>query len=344
MTQDPERLAEKLEERIRATEAEAAAMAAKIEDHMTITEAAAYVRSTLKPSSECRPTHQEILTTAKNRWHVSGLDYSPQQYAEWLAKECRVLQADQSWFKPEPEVDEATLVKVDQTVLGIGNPRANCFQACLAMLSGLPLEDVIDVTDPLYDEDWVEPVEQWALSHGWQFKSGISMPKDRLYIANGPTAKREGRHGVVCFNGDMLHDPHPSRDGIVSVDYYCWLERAVIAEALAKRPRVEADCPKCKASKFTCDDHYRAEKIARAAIGNYLAFDQPEGMREAIRFMKDALDELRAEWEVKRPRVDVPEDAKVALVNVTDGYWSTQDVVALARVVNSLSQEPSHAD
>lgn len=155
MTQDPERLAEKLEERIRATEAEAAAMAAKIEDHMTITEAAAYVRSTLKPSSECRPTHQEILTTAKNRWHVSGLDYSPQQYAEWLAKECRVLQADQSWFKPEPEVDEAALCEQEiWNITDKSNVREQAYAIITKYLAKRPRVEVPRV--PLGVKAWAE--------------------------------------------------------------------------------------------------------------------------------------------------------------------------------------------
>ena len=56
----------------------------------------------------------------------------------------------------------------------------------------------------------------------------------------------------------------------------------------------------------------RAEKITRATIGNYLSFDQPEGMREAIRFMKYALDELRAEWEAER------QDEPVCLIGKVD--------------------------
>ena len=54
-TQDPERLAEKLEERVPATEAEAAAMVAKIEDRLRKTEAA----RTLKPS-ERGPTTEKV--------------------------------------------------------------------------------------------------------------------------------------------------------------------------------------------------------------------------------------------------------------------------------------------
>lgn len=124
-------------------------------------------------------------------------------------------------------LDTEALRKVDQTVLGIGNPRANCFQACLAMLSGLDIGECIDITDPaIEDGQWIEPVEQWAATKGWRFVTSAKAPKERPYIANGPTEKREGTHGVVCVGKEMFHDPHPSRDGIVSAKFYAWLEPA----------------------------------------------------------------------------------------------------------------------
>lgn len=113
---------------------------------------------------------------------------------------------------------------VDQTVLGVGNPRANCFQACLAMVSGLPLSDCIDITHPDVGDYWVSAVEHWALQFGWIFRTGIRPPEGRPYIANGPTQDRQGVHGVVCLNDDVIHDPHPSREGIVSASWYGWLQ------------------------------------------------------------------------------------------------------------------------
>lgn len=111
---------------------------------------------------------------------------------------------------------------VDQTVLGVGNPRANCFQACLAMVLNMPIEECFDITAPEVGDFWVEPLEQWALGLGYAMHSGIKAPSGIPYIANGPTHKRESIHGVVCIDGAMFHDPHPSRDGIESVNYYLW--------------------------------------------------------------------------------------------------------------------------
>lgn len=121
------------------------------------------------------------------------------------------------------KAEPVALKPVDQTVLGIGNPRANCFQACLAMVTGLPIGQCVDITDPeIEDGQWIAPVEAWAAKHGLRFVTGIKAPMDRPYIANGPTAEREGVHGVVCVGHELFHDPHPSRAGIVSVNWYGW--------------------------------------------------------------------------------------------------------------------------
>lgn len=168
MTQDPERLAERLEERVPATEAEAAAMAAKIEDRLRKTEAARTLKPSERgPTNDLREDESLLVATVSLVDGTIGIDHSTD--ADWHAiykahlslrdrlnerllekdacpfkpasteergptneeiidealtrmkdKEPKLinevlsialeLQADQSWFKPEPEVDEATLV------------------------------------------------------------------------------------------------------------------------------------------------------------------------------------------------------------------------------------------
>ncbi len=117
------------------------------------------------------------------------------------------------------------LKPVDQTVVGIGNPRANCLQACLAMVLNMPIEECFDITDPELGDYWVEPLEQWASQRGYTMRTGIKAPTGIPYIANGPTDAREGVHGVVCINKELFHDPHPSRAGLTSTNYYMWFER-----------------------------------------------------------------------------------------------------------------------
>jgi hypothetical protein len=68
-----------------------------------------------------------------------------------------------------------------------------------------------------------------------------------------------------------------------------------------------------------------AERLARGAISNYLAYDRPEGMREAIRFMKFAIDELRAEWEAERPAVVVPSEDQIKQMVTRFLCWKLPD-------------------
>lgn len=166
---------------------------------------------------------------------------------------CAAIPASEGQDADEELVE--ALRAVDQTVLGAGNPRANCFQACLAMLFGLPIGECIDVTDPAIEEgQWIGPVEQWAATKGWRFVTSAKAPKDRPYIAIGPTANREGTHGVVCVGKEMFHDPHPSRDGIVSANFYAWLEPAALSAPEAERAKWDGQVADwLRGEATTCD-------------------------------------------------------------------------------------------
>ena len=112
---------------IPATEAEAAAMAAKIEDRLRKTEAA----HTLKPS-ERGPTNEEIIAEAKR---ISDLEWEGnEEYADFFGPLLFRLQADQSWFKPEPEVDEAT--RVTREVLAADAKEQSLYQMAEMYLKG----------------------------------------------------------------------------------------------------------------------------------------------------------------------------------------------------------------
>ncbi len=107
---------------------------------------------------------------------------------------------------------------VEQTILG--HPEGNCFAACLASILELPLDEV-----PLFK------MEQWQLAYNeWLRPSGLaiisvplpegiqSQPAEILrYFMPGYTilAAQSPRfdclHAVVCWNGEIVHDPHPQR-------------------------------------------------------------------------------------------------------------------------------------
>lgn len=117
---------------------------------------------------------------------------------------------------------------VDQTKLhskeGIHN--GNCFAACLASLLEIPLWMVPPFEDMFARDDWSMRVDEWlAAMWGKQRvrKSGHEEHLPEFYIASG-LSPRGVRHSVIYSLGAMVHDPHPSRAGIESVEWTWHLE------------------------------------------------------------------------------------------------------------------------
>lgn len=56
-----------------------------------------------------------------------------------------------------------------------------------------------------YKEEWITDIDQWLKEN-----------KDIPYIVSGDSA-RGVTHVVIYQNGEMIHDPHPNRDGLVKL-------------------------------------------------------------------------------------------------------------------------------
>lgn len=112
------------------------------------------------------------------------------------------------------------LRKIDQT--RFGKPHGNCFQACLATVLGVDLEDVPNWNSYKDDSDdaitdWFQPYQAWAHSLGFhllmiRFEEG-GLPKIPM-IATG-NSPRGLNHSVVVIGDFLYHDPHPSRHGLL---------------------------------------------------------------------------------------------------------------------------------
>jgi len=106
---------------------------------------------------------------------------------------------------------------VDQTIFG--SPNGNCYQACLASIFELDLEEVPNfITFP--ESIWYKKLTDWC-----DEKFGlIPQPIDSIgpftnciCLASGKSPRGDFKHAIVwdCDKMEMIHDPHPSRDGIV---------------------------------------------------------------------------------------------------------------------------------
>lgn len=100
---------------------------------------------------------------------------------------------------------------VDQTTFG--HPGGNCFSACIASLLDLPIADVPYFMDV---EDWVAKLARWLDRFGFYpvtFKVSPEWHPQGFYILGGESSR--GSHAVIARGLNIVHDPHPSRKGLV---------------------------------------------------------------------------------------------------------------------------------
>lgn len=134
------------------------------------------------------------------------------------------------------------MTRVDQTIFA-GDPvrMGNCVSACVASIFSLPLDEV-----PHFVEFGLEQGDQaggvGGVSNGnawWAMMLGFLAGKDfwvteldsvhdagpaELVLVAG-MSPRGLLHQVIYLDGELWHDPHPSRDGVLDVQ-----------EVLALRP------------------------------------------------------------------------------------------------------------
>jgi len=120
---------------------------------------------------------------------------------------------------------------VDQTKFGFED--GNCGAACIASILEIPLESIPNFhgEDPSDPKLYWKNVRKWcadkpfilisiSISEGYDPKEFL---KDCWVIASGPSprgTKEWHRHAVVWRNGEIVHDPHPSREGLKEIDMY----------------------------------------------------------------------------------------------------------------------------
>jgi hypothetical protein len=97
---------------------------------------------------------------------------------------------------------------------------SDCFSACLSWLLKLPQDEVPDFTDP---EDpnsgkFYHNVADFLNARGLRMM--MIEWRDLPAMLGGPviargTSPREKAHAVLWDDDGLMHDPHPSRDGLV---------------------------------------------------------------------------------------------------------------------------------
>ena len=116
------------------------------------------------------------------------------------------------------------MIPVDQTIFGF--EKGNCHQACLASILETSLEKVPNFWEGNEEdtEGFWKDQREWLKSRGWNIVN-IRFEEEHdvrrilgtaVVIAVGKSPRDiNNYHAVVWQNGKIIHDPHPSKDGLV---------------------------------------------------------------------------------------------------------------------------------
>lgn len=136
------------------------------------------------------------------------------------------------------------MIPVDQTITG---PKGNCMSACIASLLELPIERVARfIREPgdTHIFQWAERLDDFLAPFGLYALHFAADPERAafpgvLHIMTG-ISPRGRPHAVIGKGRRIVHDPHPDKTGLVSVDGFCLLVprwEAKTAHAAAPLPR-----------------------------------------------------------------------------------------------------------
>ncbi len=104
----------------------------------------------------------------------------------------------------------------------------NCYQAALSSLMELPM-DIIPHFAAMSDDEWSSwqgKLRHWFENFGFKYM-GTGRPEthdlasfegvDGYVIVGGLSPRGNWNHAVIYHKGVLVHDPHPSQAGILSI-------------------------------------------------------------------------------------------------------------------------------
>ena len=134
------------------------------------------------------------------------------------------------------------MIPVTQTKVVVFNSqgaavqRGNCYAACIASILELPITEVPNI-ETLYAMDgtfYYEVLCKWLAHLGYEMTTDgrfgcfhgdrtkdcfIEELQNQYYIVSGKSP-RGIQHACIYKNGKMIHDPHPTREGLVTEEHF----------------------------------------------------------------------------------------------------------------------------
>jgi hypothetical protein len=109
---------------------------------------------------------------------------------------------------------------VDQEFLTGDDPNiaGDCWRACIANLLDVPRILVPHFVQH-HNAKWLEATQKWLQDHHGVRLEATALPADgalfgRVIIIGGSPRGDHGHAVLASTTGEVLHDPHPSRDGL----------------------------------------------------------------------------------------------------------------------------------
>jgi len=106
------------------------------------------------------------------------------------------------------------MIPIDQTKLHSESQKGNCLAASLASILELSIDEIPDFDG----ERWFFEMEDWLLNKGFELIRWTYFIHLTSYsLVMGKSPRGNFTHLVVYQNGELVHDPHPSRQGLENV-------------------------------------------------------------------------------------------------------------------------------
>jgi hypothetical protein len=136
-----------------------------------------------------------------------------------LDHDCECLVADACQDQPMKPVDQTRMHDPERGLIG------NCAQAAVATVLGLDLQDVPDFTAGGISGSVESASGFWRTFNDYLESRGLIAERinsnygsEALHLASG-LSPRGTAHMVVRHGFKIVHDPHPSRDGLTDVSH-----------------------------------------------------------------------------------------------------------------------------
>lgn len=115
---------------------------------------------------------------------------------------------------------------VNQKCLIENGEIGDCVRACTASILELNADEVPHFVENEPGIAWYPTWEKFMQNHGINPIMYDDYPRFLGYSIASGTSERGSKHMVVLFNGDLAHDPHPSKKGLKDTDTV-WLLKTV---------------------------------------------------------------------------------------------------------------------